>query len=512
MQSSRAPLVRLASGLALGMLFFSWSLFLSATAGIGLSDEAWFVRVGQRMVEGDTLYRDVSYGATPLAAWVTQAAFALFGIDVLVLKVLVALCFAASSVVCLRAAEHLGASRTALLLLALSLALFFTPTLQSLYSPLAEALFLLTFALLLSRPELSDARAVAVGIAAGLCFATKQNFGLLALAATLGSRYPRRHAAGERRAVALVVAAFALTVAIALMPLLWQHATTEFLDYAFLNKGSYARVGAIAYSHGLAELVKLLTRCAEWQDVRAAALLFPFVLPLLTAIAFPLRVIHDYRKQAIAPSPALVAFVVAGFLGAYPRFDLVHVSYAAPWLLLALAHAFRGLSRTKVGLPARSGALLALSLILGDQLIGGARRLTSAEYGFSRLPHLRGALLEWQHEAELARASHELAAAGTGAKLFLLSSNAGFYYLTSGLPNHTPFDYPFVTTFGRRGESRVLASLRDGRLTAVCLDPKIEPALAPPLLLDFVERRMSPDRDLGVCTLYHVRPAEPPRP
>ena len=507
-QPDRTPLGSLTKWLAAGSAFVLWSLLLNVTAGIGLQDEAWFVRLGQRLLQGDTLYGEVAYGVTPLAAWVIWGASATFGVELLTLKMLVALCFAASSVVCLWAAARLGSSPSALVILALTLALLTPPTLQSLYSPLAHLFFILSFALLISRPALSPLRVTALGIILGLCFASKQNVGLLALAATLVSLFPRQPPDRRIRIVALLLGTFATTAALVHLPVFLQHATAEFLDYAFVGKGTYLRVGRVSYSEGLAELRGLVTSVSSWRDLRSASTRLPLLLPLLAAAALALRSIRDRRRSATAPPLALMAFLAGGFLTSYPRFDLVHVAATAPWMLLGLTYACRGLSGSLPGRAARTMTLLVLCVLLGGRLTDSARRVISAEYGLSRLPHMRGVLVEWQQEEEIFRSTRELAAAGSRDPLFLLTPSAGLYHLTTGLPNHTPYDYPLVTTFGREGEMRVVRALEEGELLSVCLDPRIERLLAPPRILEFVTRRMTPDRDLGPCTLY--RPSNRP--
>ena len=64
-----------------------------ALVGLALSmrllntwDESWFVEVVLRMRHGDVLYRDISYGAGPFPAYLTDGLTYVVGIDVLAEK------------------------------------------------------------------------------------------------------------------------------------------------------------------------------------------------------------------------------------------------------------------------------------------------------------------------------------------------------------------------------------------------------------------------------------------
>ena len=90
--------------------------------GLGLStralntwDESWFLEVVVRMRHGDVLYRDISYGAGPLPAYLTQAATYVVGINVLAEKLVVVLAFAGTATIAwtctILAADTLTATR-----------------------------------------------------------------------------------------------------------------------------------------------------------------------------------------------------------------------------------------------------------------------------------------------------------------------------------------------------------------------------------------------------------------
>lgn len=495
-----------------GLAVFLWSLFRNATSGIGVQDEAWFVRVGQRLVEGDVLYRDISFEVTPLSAWLIQASFSCFGVDLTVVKLLVAACFALSTVICLRAAASDGAPRSSLWLMAGTLCALASPALESLYSPLAQLFFLAAWAVLRERRELSASRAIAAGTLVGLCFASKQNFGLLALGATLASQIVRNRSTARIRTIALLLAAFALTTALVLLPVALQGATTPFLDQGFIGKSVYTRHAAIPFAQGLAGLGDLLGGRTSWKDSVGQGWYSVFLLPLVAAMALAVRAVRDYRS-GIAPQPiALAAFSAASLAGAYPRFDAVHVAYSVPWMVLAIAHAFRGGTRTTYSRLLRAALLLAIFSLAWLQFLPGARRLVSAEWKFSQFPHLRGALVEWQQEEKFARESEALSEAAAGRPIFILSTDASLYYLISGVENPTRYDYPLVTPFGQNGQQELSAALVDGRVRTACVDPRFTGPMAPMLLVSFIREEMTAGEDLGLCTLYHTRSTSPPPP
>ena len=78
---------------------------------------------------------------------------------------------------------------------------------------------------------------------------------------------------------------------------------------------------------------------------------------------------------------------------------------------------------------------------------------------------------------------------------------AGFYYLSAGIRNPTPFDYPLATAFGVNGEQAVITAIAEGRITHVCWQywPWV---LRPASLEEFVANHLRLLTRLGACTLY----------
>src|SRR5205814_2361068 len=73
--------------------------------------ETWMLWVGHRVAHGDTLYRDVYFVTTPLAAWVAALASLVTGSQLVVLRLLVSACFTAQILVALSAVKCCGMGR-----------------------------------------------------------------------------------------------------------------------------------------------------------------------------------------------------------------------------------------------------------------------------------------------------------------------------------------------------------------------------------------------------------------
>jgi hypothetical protein len=204
----------------------------------------------------------------------------------------------------------------------------------------------------------------------------------------------------------------------------------------------------------------------------------------------------------------VAAFCAAATLAVFPRADATHVAYMAPVFLVALALAWDrlGLDRVAWGRHAHGIAgILALVLLMlraGEPLLG----LASGTASLSGMPHFRGLVVPNAVLGSIRARAARLRQAGGEKKTFLLSSEAGFLYLASGLRNPTPFDYPLVTAFGRGGEARVVDALRSGSIARVCVDRKLpDRPLRPPLLTAFVAGEMVPLEDTGFCRMYAPR-------
>ncbi|HLL83693.1 MAG TPA: hypothetical protein VK420_13600, partial [Longimicrobium sp.] len=130
---------------AAGAAAFTLALAYSAASGFGRADESWFLRVVDRVLAGEVLYRDVFLGVTPLSVFLVAPLAALFGTEVLVVKAAVALCVAATAVIGAGICRQLGAGWRPAAAFAASVFVYVMPGLTRLgspYSGLALALLL----------------------------------------------------------------------------------------------------------------------------------------------------------------------------------------------------------------------------------------------------------------------------------------------------------------------------------------------------------------------------------
>jgi hypothetical protein len=203
----------------------------------------------------------------------------------------------------------------------------------------------------------------------------------------------------------------------------------------------------------------------------------------------------------------LATFCAAATLAIFPRADEVHLAYLMPVFLIVLGFVWERhpLARTRVGGLAHAAAAIALPALLAVRTAGPLAGLSDGTARLSSLPHFRGVVMPADALQRIRARSDRLRRAG-GQGTFLLASEAGLFYLASGLRNPTPFDYPLVTAFGRHGEARVVAAIRSGAIRGVCVDSKVlARPLRPPLLAALVERELVPAGDGGFCALYRPR-------
>lgn len=102
-----------AAGLALFIIGFGFTL----VAGVNVFDESWFLQVLSRLSSGDILYRDVFFGITPLSVYLTYIPIRIFGVQILVVKAVMSLCFSLTVLLCFHITRQLGLVRNRAFLL-----------------------------------------------------------------------------------------------------------------------------------------------------------------------------------------------------------------------------------------------------------------------------------------------------------------------------------------------------------------------------------------------------------
>jgi hypothetical protein len=336
----------------------------------------------------------------------------------------------------------------------------------------------------------STAAAIAGGLACALAFGSKQNVGLYALAALLLSALLGRRLA----AAAWSLGSCAFATCLLLMPVALTGGLHGYIEYGFAGKGAYLRAPD-PFRSTLVSVGESLSRIHSLDSAETAYWAVGFFLPFLAVIALP------FVRRASARI-VIALFAAASFATLFPRFDAAHVAAVAAPLLVLVAYA---LNEARDHLPAplviAIAAWVGIAVLLMATLPFRLARSPSA--ALSDLPHLHGTFVEQNLEDQWhAEASRLRRAAGRESTL-LLTPDAGFRYLTSGLQNPTAFDFPFATTFGSSGQQQVIDSIRRGRIRQVCVTRDWW-GLEPAQLVRFVRSTMQAVADLGFCRMYRA--------
>ena len=127
-----APRVLLNRRIVRWLAGFSAALIITVSCVISLTnfatqDESWYLRVLQRVTDGETLYRDVYYPLLPLPVYVGVAATSLFGSNFHVLQALFFVCFIANVWLCYSSARLLQINPVPRWILILALCVWASP-------------------------------------------------------------------------------------------------------------------------------------------------------------------------------------------------------------------------------------------------------------------------------------------------------------------------------------------------------------------------------------------------
>lgn len=472
--------------------------------GLETHDESWFLQVTARVGGGESLYRDVWYGTTPLPVYVNLPFVWLFGAQSFWLKVLVAGCFAASLFLLVRIGRRIGATNLELAAAGAVLLVLALPVRVALYQPLAAVLLLGCLAAALAWCDSGSTRPLALaGVLAGLCFASKQNVGVYAAGALLVAVL-LAGTGGRIRSTLVAAGSFAGAVALTLVPVAATGGLTRLWEDGFANRGDFLQRAVIGYRQGfrlqwdaISQPAGGLTGTAT-SAVRAyellAYILVPVVLVALAAAWYRCRG-ADRTKVAV-----VFAFTLAAAVSIFPRADISHVSFVVGIAVVGALYAARMLVSEK---HLRIAAVVLLVLFVPAALargLGPVVQLAQGTTELSDLPHTQGVAVEPEVEARLAATADALAA--EPGPVFLATSEAGILYLVSGVENVTPFDYPLATAFGSDGEAKLAADIEAGRFAAVCMNLSADTDLLPKQLAAAIEDSLVPGEDLGACRMY----------
>ncbi len=167
---------------------------------------------------------------------------------------------------------------------------------------------------------------------------------------------------------------------------------------------------------------------------------------------------------------------------------------ACAWELVRSALPARAATAVEVAL----GLWIAVGLVVA--FLHAAGPVMRRELVWSTLPRLGGALIERETQETVAEQAPAMAAA-LRPEAFIVSSRSGFWYLVTGVRNPTMWDWPGVTSMGKRGQDEAIARIVRGEIAHVCLDTR-EWGLNPRRLEQAVVAHMERVRNLGPCVFY----------
>lgn len=393
-------------------------------------DEAWSLVVARRMNRGDRLYRDVFYGAAPLAIWLQSLAFRVLRPQALVVRMLtvgyvIAEVWAATVLVGGGSGSGAFVAGAMVAFGGLHLAV------HNHYGHLTAA------ATLWAAAAVAEGRPLLAGLVVGLGILGRYPVGVLAALALgvvvwVGD--------GWSQALQLLVAsAIPVAIAVAVRP----SSVRDFFHSAVANKGEYLTTGRVMPWSWIAS--------RDWKRWDLAVVHVAMISAMVLVVVAPGVTLWALAAEV---RNASIAVVLAG-LGAavvFPRFDGAHAVAAAPLAIPALGVALNGGLGWWIGAAAWTAAALGL----------WARRSLTRRARIRRdvpsLKHLPVAPLHggvWPDET-----------ADLPAEVFVLRMDAATIYACGGVTNPTPFDYPAASTFGPREQRLVLDRFAAGM--AVC--------------------------------------------
>lgn len=483
----------------LGVVIFLLAFARSMADGIGVTDESWFLQVVARIQSGEVLYRDVFLGTTPLSAYVTTGLTALIGVEIVAVKVVTNACFAATAVLAGRLAKDAGLSTGGAAVVMAATFIWARPYNNPPYTPMAVMFLLAAMVMSLSA---HGRRANGLrgwfwaGALAGLSFASKQNVGLLALGSAglaLGLRGEQPFGPSAAR----LLAGFSAAIVMVFLPVAISGGLPGLWDFGFVGKGSYLDIGAVSYFGSLQAAFGGLVAGMSADGLSTAVRGLVLIAPVSVAVAALAAARRLDRLDW-----TMVAFALAAALVAFPRWDRFHMAYAVPVHLVALGRLLPRLSAGReMAAARRAGAWAVVALAVAVAL---EPAITLARGGRTTvgMAHFRGPLMPDAVAAELRSKAALLTQSAAGQPVFIMRSDAGFWYLASGVRNPTPFDVPARTATGRAGIDGLLDRLTAGDIEKVCLDEAPPNAQSLVEVETFVRAYYERGADVGPCTMY----------
>lgn len=492
-------------GTFLGFFVAAWLISLT---GFNPLDEAWTMQVIHRVQAGETLYRDLFFGVTPLSIWIGLGWASLFGGGLVSLKALAAMQFAASAALVLDMARRCGMRGPSMVALALALLGSGMNPHASLYPGLANLCSLASLFSLMRIRE-SDGRSVNgsllwAGVFAGLAFAAKQTIGIFVLGAALGS-LPLL-GLGFRAALPLA-GAFLIGALLPLFPVVWQGGLPALWEYGFAGKGLYLRSTSFQYMDELRGMRYLLNPGSPILWFRRGMVSLSFVLPPLSLALWLLprrgRGSHKTAVDLVGLS------TLAALAGIFPMAGVYHLIFALPqcfllfFLALVLDHPIARLPNFSWRRWLLGMTWAWVLLFAGGRYAAGALRVLGYTAQPSRLPFFSGIPPMPIIYGDIEFSLSQLVGKVRGQPVFILSEGASAWYLASGLRNPTPYDFPVVPAFGRYGESHIQSQIEKGEIPWVAIRQDHGPRNSPATKIeDWIRRNMTPQGRAGEFELF----------
>jgi len=507
-----------------GLFTVTWLTALRAP--VNHADEAWFLWVAIRANHGAHLYRNVYYVSTPLAMWLMQAAVWAFGPHVAVERALAAALFSVSALLLWRIGDRVSVSRRVRALALIALFVFASPVAHfaSIYSMLAITLALAALLAALHAAA-STGRAVArwslvAGLWCGLAFASKPNTGLLAvlavgaviIAAARRDHLSRPTRGARQPAVAGIVAVLtgsATVVGLVALPFIAAGDFRDLMSNVFTGKTDYFSAVGSPLLPGLLHLFGTLERGGGTLGTQIVG--FEVLAPIMVVAVF-VAACWRTRDRSSPEFVALAAFTLVGIGAAAPDFGPQHLTEAMPLLLalpaFALARARPLAMRRAWPRNFAIAATVSLALVASVAVAADAQAPTvtpNDQVVASALPHLDGQPISAIHEANVLRDARELHRR-TGGNVFIVEASAAQFYLTGGLTDPTPYDFPARSDLGAGGETGAINYVRRHHVRWLCVPHvrrhhRITGAI-PQHLDQYVRTHMKLAAHLHACDLY----------
>ena len=366
-----------------------WLLALGAAAillplrgyGLMIADDGWYLQPVLRMRDGEILYRDIWTFYAPGIHHVVEWLFLATGPSILAARTLLALLIVASVVLTYRVARRFAPPWLAWLPAAVY-ALAPGPWHKAYFATCTAAFFLL-LARALERPDAK--RFAALGSMAGVTLVTRQDIGLLQIAAALVATllpalWPTGFGRTERaprlalRWAAALLLAFAVPVVATASYYAAHGALPDLVDATFVR--AFGQAGA--HPNLLGRILSPAT-FAQAPEGIAVGVLMLLPLALYPALAFAL--LARLRAEGITARSALlgalIAYATATLSQAYfPMLLLRFLQSALPFYLLATvaiadgAAALRASERIHAARALVASAFAAAALLVGLVIFG----------------------------------------------------------------------------------------------------------------------------------------------